>query len=118
MNPTPEWYMRQSEYNRHFYEWLHAHRSDLLDWKVTALFYSALHRVNYWFITRTGRVPKNHLVRNRRVENELPQVFNVYRDLYFMSLRARYRDGYRTDDHYRRLALDLLNQIEREIPFQ
>ena len=48
--PPLEWYREQSEYNRRFYEWLHKVRPrDAHDWKVVALFYSALHRVNYWF---------------------------------------------------------------------
>ena len=42
---------RQSEYNRHVYEWRQESRPDLADWKVVVLFYSALHRVNYWFAT-------------------------------------------------------------------
>ena len=48
MVPTLEWYREQSKHNKEFYEWLHRVRpSDAHDWKVNALFYSALHRVNY-----------------------------------------------------------------------
>ena len=48
MTPPVEWYREQSDYNRRFYEWLHAARpDDANDWKVAALFYSGLHRVNY-----------------------------------------------------------------------
>ena len=83
MNPAPERHMRQCEHNRRSYERLYTHRPDLIDRKVTALFYSALHRVNYWLIARAGQAPKSHFIRNRRVENELPQVFNVYRDLFY-----------------------------------
>ena len=63
--PTKEWYREQSKYNRRFYEWLQAVRpDDVHDWKIAALFYSVLHRVNYRFAKETGRAPKNHFERN------------------------------------------------------
>ena len=64
--PTLEWYREQCEYNRRFYEWFHKVRQgDAHDWKVSALLYSELHRVNYWFAKETGRAPENHFERNR-----------------------------------------------------
>ena len=82
------------------------------DWKVVALFYSGLHRVNYWLAMRTGRAPASHFERKRRVEGGVRQVFSAYRDLYLMSMRARYRDGLRTRDYHRARALALLIQLE------
>ena len=118
MTPTTEWYREQSEYNRRFYEWLQAVRPhDAHDWKVVALFYSELHRVNYRFAKRTGRVPRRHFDRNRRVERELPQVFMDYRDLYLMSMRARYREGHRVPDDRRRSAVGAADRIEDDLPF-
>ena len=38
-------------------------------------------------------------------------------DLYMMSMRARYIEGFRTTDYYRGRALTLLDQLEQEIPF-
>ena len=112
------WYREQSEYNRGIYELLQAARPDgAHDWKVTALFYSGLHRVNYRLVRLTGRAPDNHFGRNRQVRRELPAVFRIYRDLFTMSIRARYRDGRRTKDYYRSRALALLNQLEQELPF-
>ena len=111
------WFRRQSEYNKKFCEWPHANRRDLSDWKVIPSFYSALHRVNYWFDTRTGRVPGNHTERNRRVRNELPQVRSEYGNLYVMSRRARYCDGFRIGDARRRLAARMSDRTELELPF-
>lgn len=109
MNQGLGWYRGQSGHNREHYEWLHkALPSDAADWKVVALFYSALHRVNYHLFERTGKHPKNHAERNRRVEAEMPLVFDDYRDLYMMGVRARYRDGFRTRDYARRRALELV----------
>ena len=96
MSPPAEWYRRQSEYNKHFYEWLHASRpDDANDWKVAALFYSGLHRVNYRFAKQEGEAPRSHVERNRRARRELPQVSDDCRSLYLMSMSARYRDGLR-----------------------
>lgn len=118
MAPTLEWYREQSKYNKQFYEWLHRVRpSDAHDWKVNVLFYSALHRVNYWFAKNTGRAPRNHTERNLRVRRELPQVFKDYRDLYMMSREARYRDGHRLGDNRRKSAVESVGRIEDELPF-
>ena len=54
--PPLEWYREQSEHNRRFYEWLQPVRpDDVHDWKIVALFYSELHRVNYRSARETGR---------------------------------------------------------------
>ena len=82
MTPATEWYMEQSKYNRRFYEWLQEVRpNDAHDWKIVALFYSELHRVNYRFARETGRAPENHFKRNRRVRHELPRARRDYGDL-------------------------------------
>ena len=117
MSQGTEWYRQQSEYNKRVYEWLHESRPDLTDWKVTTLFYSALHRANHWFAVQTGTVPSNHAERNLRVKYEMPPAFNDYRDLYTLSMRARYRDGFRTHDSHRRHALVLLGRLEEGLTF-
>ena len=117
--PTTEWYREQCEYNRWFYEWLHKVRPrDAHDWKVNALFYSELHRVNYWFAKETGRAPRNHFGRNRRVEDELPRAHKDYKKLYLMSMRARYRDGHRLKDNRREEAVKIADRIAERLPFQ
>lgn len=77
-----------------------------------------MHGANYWFAMQTDAVPENHATRNRRVRRELPQVFKCCRGLYLMSMRARYRDGFRTGDHYRRHAPGLLVRLEEALPFR
>ena len=116
MIPPVEQYRDQSGHNRHFYGWLHEARpNDANDWKVTALFYSALHSINYELAKRTGRAPKSHAERNRRIRRELPRVRKDYADLYAMSLRARYCDGYRLGDDRRRAAVELADRIQADI---
>ena len=116
--PTLEWYREQSEHNRAFYELVQATCPDKYhDWKVNPLFYSGLHRVNYWLVKETGLAPRNHAERNRRVECELPQVFGDYNDLYLLSMRARYHEGHRLGDDRRESAYELLCGIEKRLPF-
>ena len=116
--PTLEWYKEESEQNRRFYELLQATWPDKFhNWKVNALFYSALHRINYWLVRQTGRAPRNHAERNRRVECELPQVLDDYNDLYLLSMRARYREGHRLGDDRRESAHELLCGIEERLLF-
>ena len=116
--PTLEWYREQCEYNRRFYEWLHKVRpGDAHDWKVNALFYSELHRVNYWFVKGTGRAPKNHFERNRRVASELPRARKDYSDLYMMSMHARYCEGYKLKDGRRKSAAEAADRLDDELPF-
>ena len=85
---------------------------------MNALFYSALHRINYWLVRQTGRSPGNHAERNRRVEYELPQVLGDYNDLYELSMQARYRKGHMLEDDRRQSAYELLCSIEERLPFQ
>ena len=118
MTPTLEWYRAQSEYNEQFCERVHVARpKDAHDWKVNALFYSALHRVNYRLAKDTGRAPESHAERNRRVRRELPRVRGDYMDLYAASSRARYCDGFRVTDDRRKSAHALLRRIKGNLPF-
>lgn len=116
--PDLEWYGEQCEYNRRIYERLHAAwPNDAHDWKINTLFYSALHRANCHFATKTGRAPDTNFERNLRVRREMPRAHGAYMYLYTMSTRARYHDGLRTKDSYRGHALGLLELQERLLPF-
>ena len=118
MLPTLEWYREQSEHNRRFYELVQATWPDKChDWKVNPLFYSGLHRINYWLVRETGLAPESHFERKRRVRGELPQVFEDYRDLYKLSMQARYREGHILGDDRRQSAYELLCSIEEMLPF-
>ena len=47
----------------------------------------------------------------------MPRVLKDYHDLYMMSMRARYRAGFRAEDSHRSGALTLLTQLERALSF-
>ena len=116
--PTLEWYREESEQNRRFHELLQATWPDKFhNWKVNALFHSALHRINCWLVRETERALRNHAERNRRVEGELPQVLGDYNDLYELSMQARYRKGHTLKDHRHKSAHERLCRIGGKIPF-
>ena len=117
MTQKREWYRRQSEHSKRFYKRIAADYDDLADWKTTVLFYSALHRVNYWLDVLTGRAPKSHFERNRQVGRELPTVSDDYHALYRMSREARYSEGFRLGDARSEHAAKLMGRIEKELPF-
>ena len=66
---------------------------------------------------QTEKIPESYAERNRRVRRELPQIFGRYRNLYMMSRRARYCEGFRTVDFHRGHAVDFLDRLEKELPF-
>ena len=111
-----DWYRQQGEHDTRVYEYLDAGHDELADWKVTVLLYSALHRVNHWFITQTGRVSDSHALRYRRVRHELAHAYEDCRD-YAMSVRARYCEGFRIKDRRFKTAVGLSGRLEKKIPF-
>ena len=84
---------------------------------MNPLLYSALHRINYWLVRGTGRAPRNHAEKNRRVKGELPQVIRDYSDLYELSMQVRYRRGHMLEDDRRKSAHELLCSMEERLPF-
>ena len=117
--PTLEWHREESEDSRRFYELVQATWPDKYHgWKVNALFYSALHRINHWLVRQMGRAPGNHAERNRRVKGELPLVLDDYNGLYELSMQARYRKGHMLKDHRHKSAYERLYGIEEMLPFQ
>ena len=41
-----------------------------------------------------------------------------YKSLYLMSMRARYCEGFRVSDSQRKHAAEVLDRIEKEMPFR
>ena len=72
MSRDTEWFRLQSEYNKQAYERLQVACPDLIGWKVTVLFYSALHRANYWFDTRRGAFPRAMWKGSTELETRFP----------------------------------------------
>lgn len=58
-------------------------------WAITALFYSALHRLNACLIDQ-GRRPTSHALRDLLIAHELPRISRDYLWLKQLSERVRY----------------------------
>lgn len=112
-----EWFRKQGERNRRVYGLLNADHVGLEDWKVAAVPCSALRGVNHRFDARTGRVPKNHAGRSRRVEGELPTALGYCKTPSLLGTRARYCEGLGLGDARRRMAVEMPGRTEKEIPF-
>ncbi len=72
-------------------------------WAPTALFYSALHLVDAWFIGMGHIRPHRHEVRSPLVRSELPQIWASYRELDSASRDARYEMTFPNTERLRRL---------------
>ena len=117
MSQETEWLRKQGECNRRVYGLLDADHGGLEDWKAAAVLCSALHGVSHRFDARTGRVPKNHAERGRRVESELPMAFGYCKAPCLLGTRARYCEGFGLGDARRRMAVEMPGKTEIEIPF-
>ena len=78
-----------AERNEQFVEQLSTLPQRFTEWEVTALFYSALHYASAFLATQ-GHYPESHNIRNSLVRN-LTNIGTDYRNLYSLSLDARYR---------------------------
>lgn len=86
---TSQDHLALAEKNERFIEALSALPQRFPDWEVTGLFYSALHYASAFLATQ-GYFPENHSDRNNLVRN-LTNIGTEYRNLYSLSLDARYR---------------------------
>ena len=78
-----------AEKNERFVEAISTLPQRFPDWEVTVLFYSVLHYASAFLATQ-GYFPENHSDRNNLVGN-LTNIGTEYRNLYSLSLDARYR---------------------------
>jgi hypothetical protein len=85
------------------------------EWALIALFYSALHFVQSFLVSRSIEA-SNHETRNRKVQYdiELRDIYDDYRELYVFSCNARYHMNVYGSKHYAE-AYEALCSVERLI---
>ena len=86
---TAQDHLALAEKDEQFAEALSALPQRFTEWEVTALLYSALHFAS-GFLATQGHHPENHSHRNNLVR-DLTNIGMDYRNLYSLSLDARYR---------------------------
>ncbi len=79
---------RQSEHNHDAQEYL-SKNPQYEDRGITTLFYSALHIVDAYPVSK-GKRPRGHWARNTAVQKELEPVTEDYHNLYALCMKARY----------------------------
>lgn len=89
--PDENAHSRQAVHNRGFVDFLDVDSTNYLDWVVTAIFYTAVHRVES-FLARYDAHPSSHGDRCKAMSrfDPLKPVFRDYSDLHFQSERSRY----------------------------
>ena len=86
--PTLNQHLPLAESNERFVESISSLPARFPDWEITALFYSALHYVDA-FLSTQGIHPRSHENRIRSIR-QYADSWEDYRDLYNLSLDARY----------------------------
>lgn len=115
--PTADQHRQQAEHNRTFVQSFDLDTSPYLDWVVTAIFYTALHLVEWFLKTRglTGR--RDHQLRDAYIARmrELRPIYTDYTELKFQSEAARYECATFTPEILRNDLLPRLARIEINI---
>lgn len=90
--------------------------SELWDWAVTALFYSALHLAQA-YIVRSGIVAESHRARNRRMLEmvEVRPIVNSYRTLQDESEHARYECRYFSHSDFEAIRDGVFQQVSSHL---
>jgi len=88
--PTKAEHKAKAEHNEYFVSTL---GNPFFDWQVTALFYSALHYIQAYFVAKgINPPPSTHTMRNNHVSNDptLRTIYVDYRELQNESRSSRY----------------------------
>ena len=86
--PTLNQHLSLAESNERFAESIAELPTRFPDWEITVLFYSALHYVDA-FLSTQGIHPRSHDSRIQSIRSFI-NIWENYRDLYHLSLDARY----------------------------
>jgi hypothetical protein len=115
--PSPEQHQRQAAHNQSFAHSLDLTTTQYRDWIVTAIFYSALHFVE-WFLTAQGHTSRrDHQLRDSYLTRfaELRAIYANYTELRFQSEAARYDCVSFTAESIRDDLFPRLTKIEKHI---
>ena len=113
----PGWRPLQIDYNRRARKRLAEEgRGRLWAWEIVMMFYEIVIAVD-WYAEMRGRpAPKTHVERRAIVELHLPHLVDPYEDLYGVSLKARYYDGYAMTERAWRKAARHYKTLTEGIP--
>jgi hypothetical protein len=115
--PSERDHLRQVQQNRDLITALDPATTPFLDWVVTAVFYTALHRIEAWLATK-GQHFQSHENRDDWIKRS-PELRGVvwrnYKDLEHFSRQARYQCVGFNRDFVQNDIFSYLHSIEQEI---
>lgn len=79
----------QSRHNGRAYDLIHSQTPTYVDWEITTTFYAALHLIDKR-LKDLGKTVINHRQRLDAVKRHLPEMYDLYGELYTMSVAVRY----------------------------
>ncbi|MCV0366307.1 MAG: hypothetical protein K5798_03450 [Nitrosopumilus sp.] len=106
----------QSTHNRETSDFLHTVSPLHHDWEIITLFYSALHKVDKYFIDNGITKPRNHGERKNLVRQHLSIIYPSYHKLSTFSHRARYTVGTNIPINELPVAQTHYNVIDTNLP--
>lgn len=107
-----DWHATQSSHNIDCSAYLTQKNPLYKDWEIITLFYSAIHRVDSYFLLTNKQIPDNHNKRRKLVCSELHEIFREYKSLERLSQQARYECTFNDlSSSYVQLAVQLHNTI-------
>ena len=101
----------QSVHDKETSDFLHTANPTYHDWEIITLFYSALHKVDKYFIDNGISKPDKHKERNNLVKIHLKAIYSSYHKLSSLSHRARYTVGANIPHNELKHAQNLFDQI-------
>ena len=105
---TVQEHLRQARQNEELANKLGSPPLEAYDWAITVMFYALLHFVDAYLLERHHLLPRGHTAtwdrqrrqripgRNDYVKQDLPDIDDAYKLLYYASRRARYEGAYLT----------------------
>jgi len=111
--PSEGVHRHQAEHNRQFLDWLDLDVTTYLDWAVTAMFYTAVHLVE-WLLATKGLHSDTHDNRHQAMGrvSELKPIYADYRELETQSRRSRYEGAQFSRDFVKSQLMPKLEKIE------
>ena len=115
----PGWRRHQIDYNRRARKRLAEEGSGRLwAWEIVMMFYEIVIAVDGYAEARGMPVPKTHAARRAIVKRHLPHLAGPYNDIYGLSLRARYYNGYAMTERAWCKAAQCREVLARGIPMR
>jgi len=86
-------HLQKADHNRQFSDDITQLPDDYRDWRITAIFYAALHILQAYFVAKNTEYPTKHQERDELIQRDpnLRTLWDDYRELKTLSVTSRYQ---------------------------